>query len=156
MIDMKTGNITIEGLAEPIGAQTKLKRFLELAGFEKSTGGSSPMSTYALGVRRIADRRCYVVVSFWGHDLETIEFALDVSECRVPDDATETDAALIRHEAQRDWLKKILGPPTHPSDVGNDGYAFPMGSIGSCYSPRDDSSSILARYRWLGKPWAQG
>jgi hypothetical protein len=156
MIDTKTGNITIEGLAEPIGAHTKLKRFLELAGFEKSTGGSSPMSSYALGVRRIADRRFYVLVAFHGDVLETIEFALDGSEVAVPVGTSETDAELVRHDLQKRWLRSLLGPPTHPSSVGNDSHSLPMGGIGSCYDPRNFSSSIVARYRWLGKPWTQG
>lgn len=153
MIDRKSGTIAIEGLVEPIGPHTKLGRFLDLSGMEKPRGGSSPMSSYALGVRRIADRRFYVVVSFFGDDLETIEFALDASEVATPPGMSETEAELFRHELQKKWLCSQLGPPTHPCSVGNDSHALPMGGIGSCYDPRNYSSSIVARFRWMGKPW---
>jgi hypothetical protein len=31
-----------------------------------------------------------------------------------------------------------------------------MGGIGACYDPRNDSASIVARYRWQGVAWVPG
>mgnify|MGYP003394846080 CR=1 FL=1 len=155
MIDPKSGAMMIEGLAEAIGPKTSLKRFLELSGLPKPDSSPSPMSNFWLGQRRAGGRLCEVRVQYCGNDVEMIEFPLAPAEVAALNKSSETDAEMCRHDLQRQWLISILGPPTHPSSVGNDTHAFTMGGVGSCYDPRNDLTTIIARYRWLGKPWYQ-
>ncbi len=150
-IDAHTGAIIVEGIAEPIGPTTSLRAFLRASGMQATRSGG-PASSYSLGPRCIGGKRCHVLVQYWGDVLEVIDICLDESE--LPPDARDDVQQL--HTAQRGWLRDLLGPPTHPSGVGNDTHALAMGGIGSCYDPRNDSASIVARYRWQGIAWVPG
>jgi hypothetical protein len=150
-IDPRTGAIGIEGFAEPIGPALSLKAFLRMTGM-KDARASGPGSGYYLGVRGIGGRRCHVLVQYWGDMLEMVDLSLDGSE--LPPGAADDMQAL--HAAHRAWLRELMGPPSHPSSVGNDTHALTIGGIGACYDPRSDSASIVARYRWQGVAWVPG
>ena len=150
-IDPHSGAIDIEGFAERIGPALSLKAFLRITGTKAARDGG-PASSHALGVHRIGGRRCHVLVQYWGDEREMVDLCLDVSE--LPPGAADDVQAL--HAAHRAWLRELLGPPSHPSSVGNDTHALAMGGIGACYDPRNDSASIVARYRWQGVAWVPG
>lgn len=150
-IDGRAGTIHVEGLAVTIGADLTLKDFLRASGMQDARN-SGPGSGYYLGARRIAGRRCHITLQFHGTAIETVEFCLDSQELP-PGDADDLQKL---HAAHRTWLRELLGAPHHACEVGNDSYAFPMGSIGASFDPRSDSATIFARYRWMGRPWVQG
>ncbi len=149
-MDRESGAIHVDGLGVPITADLTLKDFLRASGMQDARG-SAPGSGYYLGVRSIASRRCHVTLQFNGTSIETVDVCLDSAELP-PGDAEDVQKL---HAAHRAWMRELLGQPQHASSVGNDSYTFPMGGIGANYDPRSDSATITARYRWMGKPWAQ-
>jgi hypothetical protein len=142
MLDKSTGELYIESIPVKLGPSFTRDAFSSTPVVAQPRASNEPYHSYSLGKQRIAGQPFFVVLYFYGQQLESINLAHSAEEFGASwDDWSEGDE-LRRKQWHDDWL---LGQTGHTSHV------YEWGEVGSDYDPRSGGSSIVIRYSRQGQ-----
>jgi len=146
MIDKNTGELFIDSAAVGIGPRFTRKDFVSsiLSNESRVLVKNEPYCSFSVGSYEISGLRFIVSLSFYGDILESIELTYDDDEPGSSRSDWSEVKEFDRKRIHDQWLTSLHGRSSH---------RHRWGEIRSGYDPRSDSSSIIIRYSWQGKPW---
>jgi len=146
MIDKYTGELFIDSASVGIGPRFTRKDFVSsiVSNESRVLVKNEPYCSFSVGSHEISGLRFIVSLSFYGDILESIELTHDDEEPISSSSDWSEEKELKRKRIHDQWLTSLQGRTSH---------RYSWGEIWSSYDPRSDSSSIIIRYSWQGKPW---
>lgn len=145
MLDKGNGELFIESIPVTLGPYFTRRDLSSLPFAAESQVVNEPYHSYSLGAQRIAERSFFVVLYFYGQQLESIDLAHGAPEFGTSGDWSE-EGELKRKQWHDDWLRGQTGHASH---------VYKWGEVGSNYDPRSGGSSIIIRYSWQGEAWPE-
>ena len=146
MINRSTGEVLIESIPATLGPKFTRRDLFSLPLKSQSQVVNEPYHSYSIGRHEIAGLDFYVVLYFYGQELEFIDMAHPAAQFGTSWDDWSEEKELKRKEVHDRWLIEQTGYASH---------VYEWGEIGSDYDPRSGGSSIIIRYSWQGQPWSQ-
>ena len=146
MINVTTGEITVESFPIKLGPSFKREDLSKLPITSKSQVVNEPFHSYSLGKVIIDGKVILVLLYFYEQCLESIELANASEEFGQTWDDWSPVKEMKRKESHDRWLKEQTGYTSH---------VYSWGEIDSSYDPKSGGSSITIRYSWKGQPWPQ-
>jgi len=144
MLDKSIGELYIESIPVKLGPRFTRRALSSTPVAAQSQVVNEPYHSYSLGEQRIASQPFFVVLYFYGQQLESINLAHSAEEFGTSWDDWSEEGELRRKQRHDDWLRGQTGHASH---------VYEWGEVGSDYDPRSGSSSITIRYSWQGQAW---
>ena len=144
MIDINTGEVLIESVPVTLGPKFMRRQLSALPVNCQPQIINGPHHSCTLGQQAVFGEVFFVVLYFYGQQLESIDLANASQEFGTSWNDWSEEKEMKRKEAHDRWLI---------SQTGADARDYDWGSIYSDYDPRSSGSSIVIRYSWRGQPW---
>jgi hypothetical protein len=144
MLDKSTGEIYIESIPVKLGPRFTRRDLACTQVAAQPQVVNEPYHSFSLGEQQIAAQPFFVVLYFYGQQLESIDLAYSAEEFGTSWDDWSEEGELRRKQWHDDWLRRQTGYASH---------VYGWGEISSAYDPRSGGSSIIIRYSWQGQAW---
>jgi len=142
MLHKGTGELFIESIPVTLGPRFTRRDLSALPVAAQSQVVNEPYHSYSLGAQQISGQSFFVVLYFYGQQLESIDMAHGAGEFGTSWDDWSEERELRRKQWHDDWLREQTGQASH---------VYEWGKVHSSYDPRSGGSSIIIRYSWQGQ-----